>query len=510
MNIHEHQAKELLGNHGVPVQTGRVAFTPEQAVEAAHLLIEEGATLLIVKSQIHAGGRGKGIIHDVETGEPIQYDGKDLRGVKVVPVTEGDPRHEVYEIARRIIGNKLVTLQTGAEGKVVNRLLIANGVDIDKEFYCSILLDRATGKNIIMASTEGGVEIETVAEHTPEKIVREYIEPGQGLIPFQARRLAFGLGLDGKAHKSFISFITALYAAYVKMDASMVEINPMALTTDQDILAVDAKVSMDDNALYRHKDIGAMRDESEEDPLEVEAGKHDLNYIKLDGNVGCMVNGAGLAMATMDIIKLAGGEPANFLDVGGGASVERVAAAFRVMMSDPNVKVVLINIFGGIVRCDRVANGIIQAMETVQVDIPVIVRLDGTNAEEARQILLNSSLDFSVAATLKDAAEKVTEAISKLGVNMENLSDAAVEDSTTAGVMNAAMAFASMAIPPRDGDEDVDDDVEKEEDVEEGSEEEEEEFEFEEVEDPDALELDEFDDEDLDDDIAIDDDEDDF
>ncbi len=506
MNIHEHQAKDLLGKHGVPVQAGRVAFTPEQAVEAAHNMIDEGATLLIVKSQIHAGGRGKGVIHDLQTGEPIQYGGKDLRGVKVVPVDEGNALHEVYEISRRILGNKLITIQTGAEGKVVNRLLIANGVDIEKEFYCSILLDRATGRNIIMASTEGGVEIEKVAEETPEKIVREYIDPGQGLLGFQARRLAFGLGLAGKANKSFVTFITALYKAYVTLDAAMMEINPMALTTDQDILAVDAKVSFDDNALYRHKDIAAMRDESEEDPLEVEAGKYDLNYIKLDGNVGCMVNGAGLAMATMDIIKLAGGEPANFLDVGGGASVERVANAFRVMMSDPNVRVVLINIFGGIVRCDRVANGIIQAMETVQVDVPVIVRLDGTNAEEARQILLNSSLNFSVAPTLKEAAEKVTEAISKLDTTMENSSIETVDDASAAGVMNAAMAFASMAITPRDEDsEDVDD---KEENDLEDEEEEDDDFTFEEVEDPDALELDEFDEEDLDDIVETDDDDD--
>ncbi len=508
MNIHEHQAKDLLGKHGVPVQAGRVAFTPEQAVEAAHNMIDEGATLLIVKSQIHAGGRGKGIIHDVQTGEPIQYGEKDLRGVKVIPVDEGNALHEVYEISRRMLGNTLITIQTGGEGKVVNRILIANGVDIDKEFYCSILLDRATGRNIIMASTEGGVEIEKVAEETPEKIVREYIDPGQGLIPFQARRLAFGLGLEGKANKSFITFITALYKAYVELDAAMMEINPMALTKDQEILAVDAKVSFDDNALYRHKDVAAMRDESEEDPLEVEAGKYDLNYIKLDGNVGCMVNGAGLAMATMDIIKLAGGEPANFLDVGGGASVERVANAFRVMMSDPNVQVVLINIFGGIVRCDRVANGIIQAMETVQVNVPVIVRLDGTNAEEARQILLNSSLNFSVASTLKEAAEKVTEAISKLGTNMENSAAEPVENDSTAGVMNAAMAFASMAIPPRD--EDDDDDLPGDEDEEGDVDEEEEEFNLDEVEDPDAMDLDEFDEEDLDEDIAIDDDDDDL
>lgn len=485
MNIHEHQAKELLGRHGVPVQSGRVAFSPEQAVENAARLIQEGATLLIVKSQIHAGGRGKGIIHDPKTGDPVMYGGKELRGVKVVPVNEGNPLDEVYKIASGILGSKLVTLQTGVEGKIVHRLLIADGVDISREFYCSILLDRATGRNIIMVSTEGGVEIEKVAEEAPEKIFREHIDPGQGLLPFQSRRMAFALGLKGKAGKSFITFITALYNAYVKVDASLVEINPLALTTADEVLAVDAKVSIDDNALYRHPDIAEMRDESEEDPLEVEAGKYDLNYIKLDGNVGCMVNGAGLAMATMDIIKLAGGEPANFLDVGGGASVERVANAFRVMMSDPHVKAVLINIFGGIVRCDRVANGIIQAMQTVEVTVPVIVRLDGTNAEEARRILLDSSLDFSVAATLKEAAEKVTEAIAGVGAE--------------AGVMNFAMSSASMAVPQRDEDDDDDGDLDDEPDDSSIDEEEEAEFEVEEVDDPDELDL-----EGLEDDLDID------
>ncbi len=488
MNIHEHQAKELLGRYGVPVQSGRVAFSPEQAVENAHDLIQNGATLLIVKSQIHAGGRGKGTIHDPVTGDAIMYGGKELRGVKVVPVEDGNALDEVYQIASRILGNKLITIQTGADGKIVHRLLIANGVDISREFYCSILLDRSSGKNIIMASTEGGVEIEKVAEETPEKIFREYVDPGQGLLPFQARRMAFALGLEGKAHKSFLKFITSLYSAYVKIDASLVEINPLALTTDDEILAVDAKVSLDDNALYRHSDIAEMRDESEEDPLEVEAGKHDLNYIKLDGNVGCMVNGAGLAMATMDIIKLAGGEPANFLDVGGGASVERVANAFRVMMSDPHVKAVLINIFGGIVRCDRVANGIIQAMQTVEVDVPVIVRLDGTNAEEARKILLDSALDFSVAATLKEAAEKVNEAIA--GVH-------------AGAVIDLGMGSASMSSPPRDEDDDDLDDEEFDEEKEDdgtATEGEEEEFEVEEVDDPDDLDL-----EGLDDDLDIDD-----
>ncbi len=497
MNIHEHQAKELLGRHGVPVQEGRVAFTPEEATEAAHHMIDDGATLLILKAQIHAGGRGKGTVHDPATDEPIEFDGKGLRGVKVIPTAEGNPLDTVYQIARRMLGNKLVTVQTGHDGKLINRLLVANGVDIQKEFYCSILLDRATGRNVVMVSTEGGVEIEKVAEETPEKIVRESIDPGQGLLGFQARRLAFGLGLSGAAHKSFVRFISALYKAYVAIDASLVEINPMVLTPDGQIIAVDSKVSIDDNALYRHKDIEAMRDESEEDPLEVEAGKHNLNYIKLDGNVGCMVNGAGLAMATMDIIKLAGGEPANFLDVGGGASVDRVAAAFRVMMSDPNVKAVLINIFGGIVRCDRVAAGIIQAMETVHVNVPVIVRLDGTNADEARSMLLDSPLHFSVAGTLAEAAEKVTEAIEH----------ATADTSVGSGVANLAMASASITRPIDDEEEeeDFDDDEEDAAEEQEGAGEggEDEDFDF----DDDQIEDVDYDDDDFDDDDFEEDDE---
>ena len=420
MNLHEHQAKELLAKLGVPTSTGKVAFTPQEAVEAAHGMIENGTSLLVLKAQIHAGGRGKGVVYDPESGEPRQYGGKEMRGVKVLPL-DGleNPLHEVWEIATGLLGGRLVTVQTGEAGKTVNRMLVADGVDIAKEYYCSILLDRATAKNVIMVSSEGGVDIETVAEESPEKIVREAIDPDSGLQGFQARRLAFGLGLEGKPFKSFVKFITKLYAAYLALDATLVEINPMVETPDGDILAVDSKVSVDDNALYRHRDIEEMRDESEEDPLEVEAGKHELNYIKLDGNVGCMVNGAGLAMATMDIIKLAGGEPANFLDVGGGASVERVAAAFEVMMSDPNVKAVLINIFGGIVRCDRVANGIIQAMDKVDVTVPVIVRLQGTNAEEAREIMQNSDLEFAVAGTLQEAADRVSEALTSIGAIVE-------------------------------------------------------------------------------------------
>ena len=495
MNLHEHQAKELLGSLGVPVQKGRVAYNAEQAVEAAHYAIEEGSNLLILKAQIHAGGRGKGVIHNPETNEPITYGDKELRGVKVLPV-EGQENvlHEVWEIARRMLGNKLVTVQTGSEGKIVNRMLIAEGVDIEKEFYCSILLDRATSRDIIMVSTEGGVEIETVAEETPEKIIKETVDPGVGLQAFQARQLAFGLGLEGKAFKSFLKFIDALYNAYMELDASMMEINPLVLTPDGDIIAVDSKVSIDDNALYRHKDVEEMRDESEEDPLEVEAGKHDLNYIKLDGNVGCMVNGAGLAIATMDIIKLAGGEPANFLDVGGGASVERVAAAFEVMMSDPSVKAVLINIFGGIVRCDRVANGIIQAMGTVDVTVPVIVRLQGTNAEEAREILENSDLQFSVAMTLQNAADKVTEALE------------AIEEGEVA-VMDLAMAAAEEVVRPIDDDDDDfdDDDDDFDDDFEEIDE-------VEVLDDDEEIEEIEFDDDDFDfdDDFDDDDDDDDF
>ncbi len=473
MNLHEHQAKELLAGLGVPTSTGQVAFAPEEAVEAAHNMIDKGTTLLVLKAQIHAGGRGKGVVYDPESGDARQYGDKDLRGVKVLPL-DGleNPLHEVWEIANGMLGGRLVTVQTGEEGKIINRMLVADGVDIAKEYYCSILLDRASSKNIIMVSTEGGVDIETVAEETPEKIVREAVDPDTGLQAFQARRLAFGLGLEGKPFKSFIKFISKLYAAYLELDASLVEINPMVETPEGDILAVDSKVSIDDSALYRHRNIEEMRDESEEDPLEVEAGKHDLNYIKLDGNVGCMVNGAGLAMATMDIIKLAGGEPANFLDVGGGASVERVAAAFEVMMSDPNVTAVLINIFGGIVRCDRVANGIIQAMENVEVNVPVIVRLQGTNAEEAREIMQNSSLDFAVAGTLQEAADRVTDALASVG------SEAAVacamevaeiirpidEDSDENDEDEDDLDFDDLAFDDDFDDDDFDDDDEDEND----------------------------------------------
>lgn len=410
MNIHEYQAKELLRRYGVPVLKGRAVFN---AADAGAVTFSEfavqGVNTVVVKAQIHAGGRGKGTVHDPKTNAPIMIGDKQLRGVTVI--SGGNIADRAYQVANGLLGNKLVTIQTGEEGKIVRRVLVEEGCNIGHEYYCSILLDRQTSKNVIMVSTEGGMDIEEVAEHSPEKILREHIDPVIGFQGYQARRLAFGLGLSGNAMKSFVAFIAKLYKAYETMDCSMLEINPLVATVDGEFIALDAKVNFDDNALYRHPEYAELRDIEEEDPLEVEAGKFDLNYIKLDGNVGCMVNGAGLAMGTMDIIQLAGGKPANFLDVGGGANVERIANAFRIMMSDPHVEAVLINIFGGIVRCDRVANGILQALEKVKVDVPVIVRLDGTNAEEARQILLKSGMNFLVAATLQDAADKVTEAL---------------------------------------------------------------------------------------------------
>lgn len=410
MNIHEYQAKQLLKSYGVPVLRSTPVFSAEDAGAVTHAdFVLKGVNVVVVKAQIHAGGRGKGTVHDATTNEPIMIDGKPLKGVTVVH--SGNIADVAYKVTKGLIGNRLITIQTGDAGKIVNRVLIEEGCSIAHEYYCSILLDRQVGRNLIMVSTEGGMDIEAVAEHSPEKLLKIHIDPLLGLQGYQARQLAFGLGLTGKGMKSFITFIQKLYHAYEEMDCSMLEVNPLVLTSDDEFVALDAKVNFDDNALFRHPDFAALRDIDEEDPLEVEAGKFDLNYIKLDGNVGCMVNGAGLAMGTMDIIKLAGGEPANFLDVGGGANVERIANAFRIMMSDPNVEAVLINIFGGIVRCDRVANGILKALEQVKVDVPVIVRLDGTNAEEAREILQASGLHFLVAATLQDAAEKVTEAL---------------------------------------------------------------------------------------------------
>ncbi|PKL81257.1 MAG: ADP-forming succinate--CoA ligase subunit beta [Ignavibacteriae bacterium HGW-Ignavibacteriae-4] len=414
MNVHEYQAKELLKQYGVPVLENRVIFKPEDAEQAAKEFVEKGSKVVVLKSQVHAGGRGKGKVRNINTDEIMQIEGKDVHGVNVLFGDNLPAKAKAF--AEATLGNKLVTIQTGEAGSIVNRMMLEDGASIDKEFYISILLDRATSKNIIMASTEGGVEIEEVAEHSPEKILKEIIDPTIGFQGYQARRLAFGLGLSGTAFKNFVKFISNLIKAYDALDCSMLEINPLVVTTDELIIALDAKVDFDDNALYRHPSIAALRDESEEAPLEVEASKYDLNYIKLDGNVGCMVNGAGLAMATMDMIKLSGGEPANFLDVGGGANVERIANAFRIMMSDENVEAVLINIFGGIVRCDRVANGIIQALETVEVNLPLIVRLDGTNAELAADILDKSDLKFIVAKTFNDAAEKVAAVVKTLKV----------------------------------------------------------------------------------------------
>jgi succinyl-CoA synthetase beta subunit len=398
MNIHEYQGKEILKSYGVRIQEGIVAETAEQAVEAAKRLTEEtGTSWHVVKAQIHAGGRGKG------------------GGVKLAKNLE-----QVKEIASQILGMTLVTHQTGPEGKLVSKVLIAQDVYYPgpseiKEFYLSILLDRAKGCNVIMASTEGGMDIEEVAEHTPEKILKEWIDPRVGLQGFQARKVAFALGLEGDAFKEMVKFIHALYRAYEDTDASQFEINPVLKTSDNKILAVDAKVNLDDNALYRHKTFAALRDISEEDPLEVEASESNLNYVKLDGNVGCMVNGAGLAMATMDIIKLSGGEPANFLDVGGGANAQTVEAGFRIILKDPNVKAILINIFGGIVRCDRVANGVVEAYKNIgDIRVPIIVRLQGTNAEEGARIIDESGLKVFSAVLLKDAAQKVKEVLASV------------------------------------------------------------------------------------------------
>lgn len=412
MKIHEYQAKELLRKYDLPLLKSAPAFSAEEAGKITWDLFEsQGIPVVVLKAQIHAGGRGKGIIHNVETNEPIFFDGKQLHGVTIIK--DGQLADKAYRIAKEILGNKLVTLQTGPEGKIVNRILIEEGCSIAREFYVGIVLDRQIGVNTIMASTQGGMEIEKVAEENPDAIIKEWINPKIGFQDYQARRLAFALGLEGEAFKNFIDFIKKLVKAYDELDCNLLEINPLVLTNDNKIVLLDAKITFDDNALYRHPEYAELRDINEEAPLEVEASKYDLNYIKLDGNVGCMVNGAGLAMATMDMIKLSGGSPANFLDVGGGANVERIANAFRIMMSDPSVEAVLINIFGGIVRCDKVANGIVEALKTVQVNLPVIVRLDGTNAEEGKQILLNSGLQFKVATDLKEAAKLVTEVLNK-------------------------------------------------------------------------------------------------
>lgn len=399
MKIHEYQAKELLNKYGVPIQDGIAIKDINEFDSSITKLQSQGINQFVVKSQIHAGGRGKGRLYNPENKQELILEG----GIKFTTSVE-----KAKEYAAKMLGNLLVTHQTGPEGKIVKTLFITEGLDYKKELYLGILLDRSVSKNVIMASTEGGVEIEKVAEETPEKIIKEWIDPSVGIQSYQARKLAFGLGLEGNAFKSFIPFITKLYKAYEETDASLLEINPLIITNDDRVVALDAKMNFDDNSLYRHPEIAAYRDLDEEDPLEIEASKFNLNYIKLDGNVGCMVNGAGLAMATMDIIKLAGGEPANFLDVGGGANKETVANGFKIILADPNVKAILINIFGGIVRCDRVAQGVIDAVNEIHVKVPVVVRLEGTNAIEAKVMLENSGLNFEVAVSLQEAANKVT------------------------------------------------------------------------------------------------------
>ena len=402
MNIHEYQAKEILARYGVTIQRGKVASTVDEAVAAAHAIQKEtGSEWFVIKAQIHAGGRGKGTINETGSHGVVLAKSIDQVGAK----------------SEAILGGTLVTHQTGPEGKKVNKILIAEdvyypGASEPKEYYLSILLDRAKGQNVIMASTEGGMDIETVAEHTPEKIIKELIDPAVGLRRFQAQKVAFALGLTGMALKEMVKFIQALYMAFEQTDSAMFEINPVLKTSDDKILAVDAKVDIDDNALFRQKEILQLRDLSEENPLEVAAATHGLNYVKLDGNVGVMVNGAGLAMATMDMIKLSGGEPANFLDVGGGANAETVEAGFRIILKDPNVKAILVNIFGGIVRCDRVANGVVEAYKKIgAIEVPIIVRLQGTNAEEGAQIIESSGLKVTSAILLKDAAQRVKEVL---------------------------------------------------------------------------------------------------
>ena len=385
MNIHEYQAKGLLARFGVAVPPGHVAYTPEEALDAAGKL---GGPIWVVKAQIHAGGRGKG------------------GGVKVVKSLE-----DVRETARRMIGMNLVTHQTGPKGKLVKRVYIEGGCDIARELYLGMLVDRATSRLTIMASTEGGVEIEEVAAKHPEKIIKVAIDPASGIQAFHGRRIAYGLGLTGQQVASCVKFLNAMYRAFVELDCSIVEINPLVVTGAGEVMALDAKMNFDDNALYRHKDVEELRDQDEEDAAELEASKHSLNYIKLDGNIGCMVNGAGLAMATMDIIKLYGGLPANFLDVGGGATKERVTTAFKIILSDPNVEGILVNIFGGIMRCDTIAEGVVAAAREVSLHVPLVVRLEGTNVELGKKILAQSGLPILSADNLADAAEKVVKAV---------------------------------------------------------------------------------------------------
>ena len=402
MNLHEYQAKELLKKYNVPVQEGYACSTVQEAEDAyRQIKTQTGSKFAVVKAQIHAGGRGKGAIK--ENG---------INGVKVAKSLE-----DIQEFSSKILGGTLVTVQTGPAGKVVNKIYVAADMYYDgpserKEFYLSILLDRSKGQNVIMYSTEGGMNIEDVAHDTPEKIFKEWVHPAGGLQPFQARKIAFNLGLSGEAFKNCTKFVTSLYNAYTGLDCSMLEINPLFKASDDKIIAVDCKMNLDENALMRHADLASLRDITEEDPTEVEAGMHNLNFVKLDGNVGCMVNGAGLAMATMDMIKLSGGEPANFLDVGGTANAQTVEAGFKIILKDPAVKAILINIFGGIVRCDRVAQGVIDAYRNMgNINIPIIVRLQGTNAVEAKKLIDESGLKVQSAILLSEAAELVKKAV---------------------------------------------------------------------------------------------------
>ncbi|MBU0725763.1 MAG: ADP-forming succinate--CoA ligase subunit beta [Alphaproteobacteria bacterium] len=394
MNIHEYQAKQLMAKYGVAVPKGGVAYTPDEAVKVAKDL---GGPVYVVKSQIHAGGRGAGRFKDDPNGKG---------GVRVVKSVE-----DVAESAKAMLGKVLITKQTGDEGKEVTRVYVEEGCDIKRELYLGLLIDRATSRITVMASTEGGMEIEEVAEAHPEKILKVAIDPATGMQAFHARQIAFGLGLEGKQVNAAVKFMLAMYKAFTELDCSIVEINPMVVTGDGKIIALDAKVNFDDNALYRHPDIEELRDEDEENAMELEAAKHGLNYVKLDGAIGCMVNGAGLAMATMDIIKLYGGEPANFLDVGGGATRERVTTAFKIILSDPNVEGILVNIFGGIMRCDVIAEGVVAAAREVSLHVPLVVRLEGTNVELGKKILAESGLPIISADNLADAAAKVVKAV---------------------------------------------------------------------------------------------------
>jgi succinyl-CoA synthetase beta subunit len=383
MKIHEYQAKAILSHHGVPVPRGEETSNPSEVFDIAKRL---GTSVVVVKAQIHAGGRGKG------------------GGVKLAKSPD-----EADRIARDMLGMTLVTHQTGPEGRVVGKLLIEEGLQMTRELYLSIVLDRAAGKPVMMASADGGMDIEEVAAKTPERIAKVYIEPGVSIVPFQARQLGFAIGLDGTQVNKFVKLASALYEAFLATDASLVEINPLVVTAAGELLALDAKMNFDDNALYRHPDIKELRDLAEEDPLEIEASKYSLNYIHLDGNIGCMVNGAGLAMATMDIIKLAGGEPANFLDVGGGANAEQIRNAFKILMSDKNVKAVLINIFGGILRCDVLAQGVIAAVKELGVPVPIVIRMEGTNVDEGKRLLKESGMNFTTADSMDEAANKVVQ-----------------------------------------------------------------------------------------------------